>query len=135
MPKKVSLNAKCPNCGKSFMDKENLLNEAPSIKLNIETQSNRGTIRLCSSYGCYDHVCDFDLKDGEIARFYCPHCNKELKSNDECDAPNCNAPMIPLTLELGGKVFICSRRGCKKHFVAFEDLAMEVRKFYHEYGF
>jgi hypothetical protein len=134
MTKTVSLKAKCPHCGKSFMDEVTMLHETPSIKLNIESGSNRGTIRLCSIYGCYDHLCDFDLKKGEIARFFCPHCNKELKSNDECDASNCNAPMISLTLELGGKVFLCSRSGCENHFVAFEDLETQLRKFYHEYG-
>jgi hypothetical protein len=117
------------------MDQVTLLKEKPSIKLNIETARDRGTIRLCSLYGCYDHLCDIDLKEGEIARFFCPHCNKELISNDECDSLNCNAPMIPLNLQPGGKVFICSRKGCANHFVAFEDLATEVKKFYDEYGF
>lgn len=117
------------------MDEETKLRDVKSIKLNIETATDRGTIRLCSIYGCYDHLCDIDLKEGEIVRIFCPHCNKELKSNDECDSQNCNAPMIPLTLQLGGKVYICSRKGCANHFVAFEDLATEVRKFYHEYGF
>jgi ssDNA-binding Zn-finger/Zn-ribbon topoisomerase 1 len=134
MTKTVSLKVKCPHCGKSLMDSETMLHDAPSIKLNIETVSERGTIRLCSIYGCYDHLCDFDLKKDEIARFYCPKCNKELTSNDHCDAPNCNAPMIPFTLELGGKVFICSRCGCNNHFVAFENLETQLRKFYHEYG-
>lgn len=135
MTKKVSLNVKCPNCSSSLMDHDNLLMEYPSIKLNIVTHSDRGTIRLCSIYGCYTHQSDIKIADGEIASFFCPNCNKELKSNDFCDSPNCNAPMITLTLQLGGKVFICSRKGCEKHFVAFEDLATEVRKFYDEYGF
>jgi hypothetical protein len=134
MTKTISLSAKCPHCGKSFMDKETMLHNVPSIKLNIETASDRGTIRLCSIYGCYDHLCDFDLKKGEISRFFCPSCNKELISKDLCEAKNCNAPMIPFTLELGGKVFICSRRGCENHFVAFENLETQLRKFYHEYG-
>jgi hypothetical protein len=135
MTKTISLNLKCPHCGKSLMDQEYLLKDRASVKLNIETDHDRGTIRLCSIYGCYDHVCDFDLHEGEIARFYCPSCNKELKSNDECDAAHCNAPMVPFILEVGGKVFICSRKGCQNHFVAFEDLSTEVRKFYTEYGF
>jgi methionyl-tRNA synthetase len=117
------------------MDNDTLLMEKPSIKLNIETASARGTIRLCSIYGCYNHLSDIEIADREIVRFFCPHCNKELISNDECDTQNCNAPMIPLILRVGGKVFICSRKGCENHFVAFEDLATEVRKFYHEYGF
>ncbi|OQX78098.1 MAG: hypothetical protein B6D61_06165 [Bacteroidetes bacterium 4484_249] len=133
MPKKVSLNVKCPHCGKSLMDEEIKLQEKPSIKLNIETSNDRGTIRLCATYGCYEHLCDFDLKEDEIFKFYCPQCNKELVSKGRC--ATCDAPMIPLTLKLGGKVFICSRRGCENHYVAFEDLATEVRKFYHEYGF
>ncbi|MCF8367976.1 MAG: hypothetical protein K9G76_02965 [Bacteroidales bacterium] len=135
MTKKISINVKCPNCGKSMMDNEIQLHEVPSIKLNIETLTDRGTIRLCSLYGCYDHQCDIDLKNNEIARFYCPDCNKELKSNDSCDTVNCNAPMIPLTMQSGGKVFICSRRGCQNHFVAFENLETEIKKFYTEYGF
>ena len=84
MTKTVSLKLKCPHCSKSFMDHEHLLLEKPSIKLNIETLTGRGTIRLCSIYGSYKHVCDIELKDGDIARFYCPDCNKELKSNDHC---------------------------------------------------
>jgi hypothetical protein len=117
------------------MDNDEMLMEHPSIKLNIETTEDRGTIRLCSIYGCHKHLSDIEINEGEIAHFYCPNCNKELKSNDACDTQNCNAPMVPLTLDLGGKVFICSRMGCTNHFVAFEDLATEVRKFYLEYGF
>lgn len=135
MTKIISLNVKCTNCGKSLMDHETPMKGKPSIKLNIETTNDRGTIRLCSIYGCYDHGSDILIMDDDIARFYCPHCNKELRSNDACTLPNCHAPMIPLILQLGGRVFFCSRKGCKNHFVAFEDLSQEIGKFYHEYGF
>jgi ssDNA-binding Zn-finger/Zn-ribbon topoisomerase 1 len=135
MTKAISLNVKCPHCRKSLMDSERTLLDKPSIKLNIVTENDRGTIRLCSIYGCYEHDCDIELENDIIAHFYCPHCNKELRSNDECDAKNCNAPMIPLVLKHGGKVFFCSRQGCQSHFVAFKDLAQEIRKFYHEYGY
>ncbi|MCB0805893.1 MAG: hypothetical protein KDC05_08850 [Bacteroidales bacterium] len=135
MPKTITINAKCQHCGKSLMNQEMMLKGKPSIKLNLETSNNRGTIRLCSIYGCYEHESDIYLSEGEIARFYCPHCNKELRSNDECDSPDCNAPMVQMVLEVGGHIYFCSRKGCKKHYVAFEDLDTEVRKFYHEYGF
>ncbi len=135
MPKAISLNLKCPHCSKSLMDKEKLILEKPSIKLNIVTEHDRGTIRLCSIYGCYTHESDINMDDDIIARFYCPSCNKELRSNDECDTSNCNAPMIPLVLKIGGQVYFCSRKGCQNHFVAFKDLALEIRKFYHEYGY
>lgn len=126
MAGKITLSTKCPHCSESLMDNEVKLHDHPSIKLNIESSTDRGTIRLCAIYGCYDHSCDIELTEKDIAKFYCPHCNKQLISNDECDDPNCNAPMIPLTCQAGGKVFFCSRKGCTKHFVAFEDLSTAI---------
>lgn len=132
MPKKISLSVKCPHCGTSFMDENRLLNNKPSIKLNIETSRARGIIRLCSIYGCFDHQSNIILEENEVAKFFCPHCNKEVISQDVCNV--CEAPMIPLNLKTGGTVYICSRKGCSKHFLAFEDIDTEIRIFYNEYG-
>ncbi len=41
MTKTVSLNTKCPHCGKALMDEDYKLQDVPSIKLNIETESNQ----------------------------------------------------------------------------------------------
>lgn len=129
----LSLRTKCPHCGESLMDNETKLHAVPTIKLNIEVAKKRGTLRLCSVYDCHDQLCDIELEEGAIARFYCPHCNQQLISNDECDDENCNAPMITLVLEKGGKVFFCSRKGCDNHFVAFKDLETEIRSFHNAY--
>jgi hypothetical protein len=43
--------------------------------------------------------------------------------------------MVPFYLDMGGKVSICSRSGCKNHHVEFEDLSQALRKLYQEYGF
>jgi Zn finger protein HypA/HybF involved in hydrogenase expression len=43
--------------------------------------------------------------------------------------------MLPFHLDMGGKVSICSRIGCKNHFVEFEDLSVALRQFYQEYGY
>lgn len=133
MNKVISVNVKCPNCRTSLMDNEHLLNNEPSIKLNIEISTNRGIIRLCSIFGCYDHVSDIDIPHDEIAKFFCPHCNKPLESLELCDL--CQAPMVPFVLDMGGRVAICSRSGCTKHYVAFEELSDVIRKFYKEYGY
>ena len=133
MNKVISVSVKCPHCRTSLMDHDNLLNNKPSIKLNIEIRDNRGIIRLCSTYGCYDHVSDIEIPNDEIAKFYCPHCNKSLEHTEECDL--CQAPMVPFVLEMGGRVSICSRSGCTKHYVAFEELSDAIRKFYREYGY
>jgi hypothetical protein len=113
------------------MDDSYPLKDRPSIKLNLEMGNNRGVIHLCSIYGCYDHESDIEITKGEIAKFFCPHCNKELKSSELCSI--CDAPMIPFILEIGGRVNICSRSGCTQHYVAFEDISDAIRKFYKEY--
>jgi len=133
MVKVVSIELKCPHCRISLMDKETLIDEKPTIKLNIQTSSSFGTIRLCSIYGCFKHVCDISLKEGETVRFFCQDCNQEIKGKTPCEV--CDAPMISFPIKSGGKVNFCSRKGCKNHFVAFEDLDTEIKKFYDEYGY
>jgi len=113
------------------MDEEYLLNDHPSIKLNIVTQEDRGTIHLCSIYECFDHKADIELKKGEVVDFYCPLCNKDLLVKEECSI--CGAPMVNFVLKVGGRVSICSRNGCVNHYVAFQDLSTELSKFYDVY--
>ncbi len=133
MVKSLSIHVKCPICHKSLMDKENPIHDKPSIKLNIQLGKGRGVIRLCSIYDCYDHDSDMDISSIDIAEFSCPHCNQILNSTEKCDI--CGAPIIPFKMDIGGKVAICSRKGCTKHYVAFDNPLEEVNKFYDEYGF
>ena len=131
MKRKISLNVLCPHCRKSLMDNEVKLNDYPSIKLNISTPDDRGTINLCSIYECYDHVSDIELIKGMVVEVSCPHCNKELLIPEECI--ECGAPMVNFVLRIGGRVTICSRYGCPNHYVAFQDIHTELSKFYEEY--
>ena len=131
MKRKISLNVLCPYCRKSLMDSDVKLNDYPSIKLNISTPEDRGTIHLCSIYECYDHVSDIELVKGMVVDVSCPHCNKELLVPEECI--ECGAPMVSMVLKIGGRVSICSRYGCPNHFVAFQDIHTELAKFYEEY--
>lgn len=133
MNKTVSIYVKCPKCRMSLMDQENKINDKPSIKLNIQVGKDRGVIRLCSIYENYDHESNIDLSKADIAEFSCPNCNQILNSNELC--AKCNAPMVPFIMDIGGKVSICSRKGCVNHYVAIEDLYNTLNKFYDEYGF
>jgi predicted RNA-binding Zn-ribbon protein involved in translation (DUF1610 family) len=114
------------------MDKEVLLHGFPSIKLNIQTPDDRGTVNLCSVYECFDHKTDLEIKKDIIVDFTCPHCNKELLVKEECRL--CDAPMVSFVLQTGGRVNFCSRHGCSNHYVAFDDLSTELAKFYEEFG-
>lgn len=129
----VSLNLKCPVCGVSLMNKEAKVDNKPSIHLNIRMEDQEGSVYLSSIYGSYNYSCDINLIQGVIAEFYCPHCKNEITSKSEC--LSCGAPMIPFYLDMGGKVSICSRSGCKNHFVEFEDLTLAMKKLYEDYGY
>ncbi len=132
MKQLISLSVKCPQCGKSLMNKEKRINNKESIKLNIVSENDRGRIWLCSVYDCYDHSSDIELKDEEMFNFYCPFCNKSLITKEKCEI--CDAPMVTMNIDVGGKVVICSRMGCKNHYVAFENIQVALNKFYNEYG-
>jgi len=129
----ISLKVKCPHCKKSLMDYTQYLNGKPSIKLHIELAGNKGVINLCSTYGCYEKLSNVELMEGEIAKLLCPNCKKELPGTDICD--DCEAPIIEFDLDKGGKVHVCSRIGCKKHYVSFEDIYDTLSSFYSNYNY
>lgn len=136
MPKKVSLNVKCTHCGTSLMDYKNLLNEKPSILVDVINENgDKGKLRLCSTYGCYDKFSDVALADGTRVGVLCPHCGKKLNTDVPCQTcDNSQANMIKFNIEIGGVVSICDRIGCTNHYVMFEDLTDTLRKFHREYG-
>jgi methionyl-tRNA synthetase len=128
----IEVNVKCPHCGKSLMDEEIKIDDHPSVKVNIQWGGERGRLRLSSLYGSYTIECQLSMPEGKVARFFCPHCNAELTGPRVCE--KCDAPMIPLKFVEGGTVEICSRRGCKKHLIEFENLESELRAFYNKYS-
>jgi hypothetical protein len=126
----VSLKVKCPLCQQSLMDYTHFLNAKPSIKLTIEGGGKHGVINLCSTYGCYEKTSNIELVQDDIVKLFCPHCKKELTTKAECDV--CKAPIVSFALDKGGKVHVCSRIGCKKHAVSFEDIYTTLTTFYEE---
>lgn len=133
MNKLISLKVNCPHCGKSLMDYTQFVNFKPSIKAIVESKGDKGTVHLCSLYGCYDHESDIDLAKGELVDYSCTHCKTGLNSKNQCDV--CGAGMVKFDLEKGGKVMICSRQGCENHYVAFEDIYDALTRFYDEYEY
>jgi hypothetical protein len=111
------------------MDQNRLIDGQPGIKLLIETPTARGTILLSAVYESYNYKCDVEVKEGEIVTFICPHCLQNITNGMTCE--ECEAQMIPLLLDFGGKVTICSRAGCKAHFLEFEDFRGALYKILH----
>ena len=129
----VSLSLKCPHCGVSLMDPDSLVDNETSIALHIDIAKKKGDINLSSIYGSYNYTCNIDCPIDEIAVFSCPQCGKDLNCEAECKI--CKAPMANLILDMGGKISICTRSGCKNHSVEFNDLNIALKKMYQEFGY
>ena len=128
----IQVNVKCPHCEQSLMDKDHKIDDHASIKVMIEFEGRKGWLSLSSLYGSYNTESEFAITDGEIVRFFCSKCNANLEGTRKCE--KCNAPMIAVDFVNGGVVQICSRKGCKKHLIEFEDLEREIGAFYDTYS-
>lgn len=124
----ISLGLKCPVCKKSLMDKEILVDGQPSVRLDIDSGGSRGTVWLSSIYESYNLRCNVSLNKNEIVKLYCPQCHAQIKNAIECE--DCGAKMISFLLDIGGKVSICPRVGCKNHFLEFEDITTSLKRLY-----
>ena len=133
LPNLVSLRVKCPVCGHSLMDEKRPVDNCPSIKLNVKVGEKSGVMHLSSVWESFNYVCNIETPKKEILKLSCPHCNSALKGKADCEI--CDAPMVPLDLELGGDVCICSRMGCKSHFVKFVDFSFALKRLYIEAGY
>jgi hypothetical protein len=126
----ISIQVKCPHCGKSLMDEGNKVDDKPGIKLHIKASKGEGNIWLSSLYGSFDFQSDVVLMDDEIVLFSCPFCKEAITSKDLCGA--CSAPVASVNLDMGGKINFCTRRVCTKHSAEFEDLELAMKKLYEE---
>jgi NADH:ubiquinone oxidoreductase subunit E len=109
------IEVSCPHCNHSFKDETFAIDGYPSLKINVTMDHQVGWIRLSCLYGSYSVSTEFEIPEGMVVNFICPHCNSEIHSNSDCS--QCGAPMIPMLVDGGGIVRICSRRGCKNHML------------------
>ena len=124
----VNVSVKCPHCGKSLMNSGKKLDKVASIEVNLTYAGKHAPLYLSSLYGSYLVETALPIPAGKVAGFRCPSCKADLKSLRKCDA--CGSHMIAFELKGGGQVHICSRRGCKKHVLEFQDADSELQAFY-----
>lgn len=133
MYESLSLIVNCPLCNSSLMYKEDLVDNKPTIRLGIRSGDQTGFIYLSSVWGSYNYHCKIELTEHTIAQFFCPTCKLQIISENNCSI--CDAPMVPFILDMGGRVRICSRSGCRNHSLEFKDFSLALNKLYQEYGF
>jgi len=109
------INVSCPHCNRSLMDETFEIDGYPSIRVTISSDHKQGWLRLSCLYGSYNFVSEFDIPIDSVVSFLCPHCGVEFSSTSDCSM--CAAPMVPMLVDGGAIVQICSRRGCKNHML------------------
>jgi len=109
------INVSCPHCNHSLEDENFAIDGHPSIRVTISSDHKQGWLRLSCLYGSYNFASEFDVSTGSVVSFLCPHCGVEFHSTLDCSV--CAAPMVPMLVDGGGIVQICSRRGCKNHLL------------------
>lgn len=109
------INVNCPHCNHSLKDETFFIDGQPSIRITISLDHKQGWLRLSCLYGSYNFASEFDVSTDSVVSFFCPHCGVEFPSTLDCSV--CAAPMVPMLVDGGGIVQICSRRGCKNHML------------------
>jgi len=109
----LGIEVNCPRCNHSLMDPEQLVDDAPSIRLTIALEGRQLQVNLSSFYGRHTVACEASVPVGRIVRFVCPHCGEELLGRSRCG--ECGAPMAPLAFPAGGILQLCCRGGCGGH--------------------
>jgi len=109
------INVNCPHCNHRLNDETFEIDGHPSIRVTISSDHRQGWLRLSCLYGSYNFASELEVSTGTVASFLCPHCGVEFPSTLDCSV--CNAPMVPMLVDGGGIVQICSRRGCKNHML------------------
>ena len=74
-----------------------------------------GWLRLSSVYGSHRSEAEDPIPHEAVVNFFCPHCHADLNGVPRCT--DCAAPMIGLMVQGGGRVQVCSRRGCRGHML------------------
>lgn len=112
-PRFFPIFVRCRLCNKSLMNPDHLIDGHPAVRLSAAYGGRQGTIRFSSLYGSSAVEYDLDIPIDAVTEFSCPHCGGALRDDTSC--PECDAPMVPMLVEGGGLVEICTRRSCKGH--------------------
>lgn len=113
------VEVRCPRCNHSLMDPDHSIDGRPSIRLTVSFGRHHCWLRMSSLYGSYALESKFEIPSDTMVNCFCPHCHAELTGASNC--AECGAPMVPMVVQGGGIVQVCSRRGCKGHMLDVND--------------
>ena len=119
MTYKLKLQLSCPNCKHSLMTPERRIDGLNAVRIKAKVMDSVGDIFLSQVYGSYQKEFSGtkDVK-GSVIEGLCPHCHAPFPVHQMCE---CDAPLFSLSLHGGGFINICSRNGCERHSLEFEN--------------
>lgn len=119
MINQLKILATCPGCHASLLNPDIQVDENDAIDLLVKIGSAMGHIYLSQIYGSYNKQFG-NVEDvrGAIVECSCPSCYTPFPVHGLCE---CKAPMIGLGIQTGGTIKVCTRNGCKKHALEFEN--------------
>ena len=119
MNSQIKINVKCPKCDESLMNSQFIIDDLPSIDLQAKILDKVGHLYLSQIYGSYTkEFVGVDNINGAIVEISCPKCYNAFPVQGICE---CKAPIVGFTMKIGGIIKVCTRNGCKKHSLEFED--------------
>ncbi|MBW1808701.1 MAG: NAD(P)H-dependent oxidoreductase subunit E [Deltaproteobacteria bacterium] len=107
------MTVKCPRCNHALMDSDYQIDGYPAVRMTASFGRKHGWIRMSCLYGSYSVESEYVVPADAIVNFFCPHCHMELTGATRCS--RCDAPMVPMLVDGGGMVQICTRHGCNEH--------------------
>lgn len=116
----IRILVRCPGCGRSLMDSRRTVDDLEAIHFLVKIRDRIGHLYLSQVYGSYNKVFE-GVEDvpKAVVECSCPHCHAPFPFHGIC--PDCQAPIIGLDLQVGGVIKVCSRNGCKRHALEFEN--------------
>jgi NADH-quinone oxidoreductase subunit E len=109
------LSVRCPRCNHTLMDAEHQIEGHASIALLMSSGYKQEWLRLSALYGTHTFETESGAAAGSVPRVFCPHCIEELRGGTVC--LDCEAPFVPLIVEGGAILQVCSRLGCTGHLL------------------
>ncbi|MBN2541364.1 hypothetical protein JXI42_00705 [bacterium] len=127
------IDVRCPVCNKILVVPEVKIDNEPAIFTEVSYEGKWYPLYLSSLYGSYNILSEVEIKQGDMVKFRCPFCKASLMSKTQCEA--CEAPLVHFGLvETGGIGELCSRNGCRKHYIKFKDIEEELKVFLKTYN-
>jgi len=101
------------------MTPERRIDGLDAVRITAKVLDTTGSIFLSQVYGSYNkEFVDAKNVEGSVIEGLCPHCSAPFPIHQMCE---CGAPLFSLSLLGGGVINICSRNGCERHSLEFEN--------------